>query len=30
MFSDRAFREHLATAPDAAALHSLFANWHAN
>ena len=30
MFSDRAFRDQLATAPDAAALHGLFANWHAN
>lgn len=27
MFSARALREMLATAPDAAALHSLFANW---
>ncbi|MDZ4254539.1 MAG: PTS IIA-like nitrogen regulatory protein PtsN [Sulfuritalea sp.] len=30
MFSDRAFREQLATAADSAALHGLFANWHAN
>jgi len=30
MFSDKSFREQLATAPDAAALHGLFANWHAN
>jgi len=30
MFSDRTFREQLATAPDAPALHGLFANWHAN
>jgi PTS system nitrogen regulatory IIA component len=30
MFSDRAFREQLAAAADAAALHGLFANWHAN
>lgn len=30
MFSDRSFREQLATAPDAPALHSLFVNWHAN
>lgn len=30
MFSDRSFREQLATAADAAALHGLFANWHAN
>ncbi|MDP2823818.1 MAG: PTS IIA-like nitrogen regulatory protein PtsN [Sulfuritalea sp.] len=30
MFSDRGFREQLATAPDAAALHGLFANWHAS
>lgn len=27
MFSDRAFREQLATAADAAAIHSLFATW---
>ncbi len=27
MFSDRGFREKLATAPDAAATHALFANW---
>lgn len=27
MFSDRAFREQLATATDAAAIHSLFATW---
>ncbi len=30
MFSDRAFREQLAAAPDAAAIHALFANWQAN
>ena len=30
MFSDKSFREQLATASDAAALHGLFANWHAN
>ena len=30
MFSDREFREQLATAPDATALHGLFANWHAS
>lgn len=30
MFSDREFREQLAAAPDAAALHGLFANWHAS
>jgi PTS system nitrogen regulatory IIA component len=30
MFSDRGFREQLATAADAAALHRLFANWHAS
>lgn len=30
MFSDKNFREQLATAPDAAAIHALFANWHAN
>jgi PTS system nitrogen regulatory IIA component len=27
MFSDRAFREQLASAADAAAVHALFANW---
>ncbi|HMV64547.1 MAG TPA: PTS IIA-like nitrogen regulatory protein PtsN [Rhodocyclaceae bacterium] len=27
MFSDRAFRHQLATAPDAAAVHELFAQW---
>ena len=27
MFSDKAFRERLANAPDAAASHELFANW---
>ena len=30
MFSDRGFRDQLATAADAAALHGLFANWHAS
>jgi nitrogen PTS system EIIA component len=30
MFSDKSFREQLATGPDAVALHDLFANWHAN
>ena len=30
MFSDKNFREQLATVPDAAALHGLFANWAAN
>ena len=30
MFSDRNFRDQLAAAPDAPALHGLFANWHAN
>jgi len=30
MFSDRAFREQLASAADGAALHGLFANWHAS
>jgi PTS system nitrogen regulatory IIA component len=30
MFSDRGFREQLATAVDATALHRLFANWHAS
>jgi PTS system nitrogen regulatory IIA component len=30
MFSDPEFREQLAAAPDAVALHGLFANWHAN
>ena len=30
MFSDKSFREQLASAPDSAALHQLFANWHAN
>jgi PTS system nitrogen regulatory IIA component len=30
MFSDKAFREQLAAAPDAPALHGLFANWHAS
>jgi PTS system nitrogen regulatory IIA component len=27
MFSDKAFRDQLATAPDAAALHTLLSNW---
>jgi len=27
MFSDKGFRERLATAPDAAAAHTLFAQW---
>jgi nitrogen PTS system EIIA component len=27
MFSERAFREQLATAADATATHALFANW---
>ncbi|MBV6476637.1 MAG: PTS IIA-like nitrogen regulatory protein PtsN [Rhodocyclaceae bacterium] len=27
MFSDRGFREQLAAAPDAAAIHALYANW---
>jgi PTS system nitrogen regulatory IIA component len=27
MFSDRSFREELLNAPDAAAIHALFANW---
>ena len=27
MFSDRAFRERIATAPDASSLHQLFENW---
>jgi nitrogen PTS system EIIA component len=27
MFSDKAFREHIAAAPDAAAAHALFAQW---
>ncbi len=30
MFSDRAFREQLAGAPDAAALHNLFVTWNAS
>lgn len=30
MFSDDTFRQRLATAPDAAALHGLFSKWHAN
>lgn len=30
MFSDRGFREQLTAAPDATALHGLFANWHAS
>jgi mannitol/fructose-specific phosphotransferase system IIA component (Ntr-type) len=30
MFSDKAFRDQLGEASDAAALHGLFANWHAN
>ncbi|AJP47444.1 PTS sugar transporter subunit IIA [Rugosibacter aromaticivorans] len=30
MFSDRAFREQLANAPDTATLHSLFVNWNAS
>ncbi len=30
MFSDKAFREQLGAAPDAAGLHGLFANWHAS
>ena len=30
MFSDKAFREQLGGAPDAASLHGLFANWHAS
>jgi PTS system nitrogen regulatory IIA component len=30
MFSDRGFRDQLAAATDAAALHGLFANWHAS
>lgn len=30
MFSDKNFRDQLATAADAAALHGLFANWHAS
>ena len=30
MFSDKDFRDRLATAADAAALHGLFANWHAS
>ncbi len=30
MFSDREFREQLAAVADAAALHGLFANWHAS
>jgi len=30
MFSDRSFREQLAAASDAPALHALFVNWHAN
>jgi PTS system nitrogen regulatory IIA component len=30
MFSDREFRDQLGTAPDATALHGLFANWHAS
>ncbi len=30
MFSDKSFRDQLGAAPDAAALHGLFANWHAS
>lgn len=30
MFSDRSFREQLASAPDTTTLHSLFANWSAS
>ena len=30
MFSDKAFRDQLAATADAAALHGLFANWHAS
>ena len=30
MFSDKDFRDRLATAADAAALHGLFSNWHAS
>lgn len=30
LFSDRALREQLATAPDAATLHALFVNWNAS
>ncbi|MCM2290204.1 MAG: PTS IIA-like nitrogen regulatory protein PtsN [Sulfuritalea sp.] len=30
MFSDKSFRDQLAAAADAAALHGLFANWHAS
>lgn len=30
MFSDRNFREQLTSAPDSAALHGLFVNWHAS
>jgi PTS system nitrogen regulatory IIA component len=30
MFSDKNFRDQLAAATDAAALHGLFANWHAS
>lgn len=30
MFSDRGFRDQLAAAADATALHGLFANWHAS
>lgn len=30
MFSDRAFREQLAAAPDAAAIHALFTGWDAH
>ncbi|MBM3390419.1 MAG: PTS IIA-like nitrogen regulatory protein PtsN [Betaproteobacteria bacterium] len=30
MFSDRAFREQLAAAPDAAAIHALFTGWQAH
>ena len=30
MFSDRGFRDQLAAATDATALHGLFANWHAS
>ena len=30
MFSDKDFRDRLAAAADAAALHGLFANWHAS
>jgi len=30
MFSDKTFRDQLAAAPDATALHGLFANWRAS